>query len=70
MTGTTIHPPAETPVDPSLLLSKSDLAGHLRCSERQVDKLRNELPPAIYLGSTPRWLRSEIIEWLKKRGRA
>ena len=65
--STAIHPPAEIPPDPSLLLSKSDLAEHLRISERQVDNLRSVMPNPIYLGSAPRWLRSSIVGWLTEQ---
>ena len=65
--STLIHPPAEVPADPSMLLTKADLAEHLRISERQVDNLRGHLPAPIYLGSSPRWLRSAIVDWLAKQ---
>ena len=61
-----LQPPAETPPDPSLTLTKGDLAEHFRCSERQVDNLRSELPGEIRLGSSPRWIRSSIVEWLER----
>ena len=65
--STLIHPPAEVPADPSMLLTKADLAEHLRISERQVDNLRSQLPDPIYLGSSPRWRRSEIAAWLSEQ---
>ena len=64
MSHAPIQPPAETPPDPSLLLTKSALAMHFGCSERQVDNLRPVMPPPIRLGTSPRWLRTSIVEWL------
>ncbi len=54
--------------DPSLLISKAELAEHFRCSERQIDKLTAEgkIPKPIMLGNTRRWPRSTIIAWLDK----
>lgn len=56
---------AGTP-DPSLLLTKSELANHLRCSERQVDKLtaKGTIPRPIMLGNTRRWSRNVIALWI------
>ena len=56
----------QTDDDPTMLLSKTDLAGHFRCSERQIDKLTVEgkIPPPIILGNTRRWQRSVIVSWL------
>lgn len=62
-----LQPPMDAPPDPSLLLSKSDLAGHLRISERQVDKLRPMLPAPLYLGTSPRWSRVAIIDWIAEQ---
>ena len=52
--------------DPTMLLSKADLAGHFRCSERQIDKLTadGKIPQPIILGNTRRWQRSVIVSWL------
>ena len=59
-------PPTEPNDDPSLLISKAELAEHFRCSERQIDKLTAEgkIPQPIMLGNTRRWPRSVIITWL------
>lgn len=56
----------EHQADPSLLLIKSELARHLRCSERQIDKLTEQgrIPLPIMLGSVRRWPRSVVIEWI------
>lgn len=50
-----------------LTMNKADLAENLRCSERQVDKLRPELPEPFYLGSSPRWSREAIVSWIAER---
>ena len=59
-------PPTEPGEDPSLLISKAELADHFRCSERQIDKLTadGKIPQPIMLGNTRRWPRSVIITWL------
>lgn len=61
--------PTETNEDPSLLISKAELAEHFRCSERQIDKLTAEgkIPRPIMLGNTRRWPRSVIITWLEEQ---
>lgn len=54
--------------DPSLLLTKTELAKHLRCSERQVDKLTadGKIPSPILLGNSRRWPRSAIESWIDR----
>lgn len=54
--------------EPSLLLTKADLAKHLRCSERQVDKLTadGKIPRPIILGDSRRWPRASILAWIER----
>lgn len=58
----------ESKVDASLLLTKAELARHLRCSERQVDKLTadGQIPRPIMLGSVRRWPRALITAWIER----
>jgi len=60
-------PAIEPNLDHTLLLTKSELAKHLRVSERQVDNLRDELPKALTIGSVPRWSRQGVVEWISER---
>lgn len=54
---------------PPLLMTKSELADDLRCSDRQVDKLvtAGDLPEPIRVGASPRWSRSTIVEWIASK---
>jgi predicted DNA-binding transcriptional regulator AlpA len=48
-------------------MTKSQVAGYLQCSQRQVELLtkKGRIPKPIYLGdSSPRWRRSELLESL------
>lgn len=54
-------------VDPTLLLTKTELARHFRICERQVDNLKGQLPEPIRLGSVPRWSRQGIADWIAKQ---
>jgi predicted DNA-binding transcriptional regulator AlpA len=60
-----IQPPATSSTDPSLLLTKLELAKHLRVSDRQIDNLRADLPPVITIGKMPRWSRAAIVKWIE-----
>lgn len=60
---------SEPAKEPRFLLTKSELAVHLRCSERQVDLLRDQFPKPIRLGSAPRWSRVAIIQWIEAQNR-
>lgn len=54
-------------VDPTLLLTKAELARHLRICERQVDNLKDQLPKPIRLGSVPRWSRRVVSDWIAEQ---
>ena len=60
-------PPKNAPS--TLLLTKSELANHLRCSERQVDKLTaaGKIPAPIILGKSRRWSRVAIQVWINQK---
>ena len=65
-----IEPIAKRSADPSLLLTKLELAKHLRVSDRQIDNLRDVLPPAITIGKMPRWSRDAIVRWIEQQRQA
>jgi predicted DNA-binding transcriptional regulator AlpA len=55
--------------EPPMLLSRNDLAHHLRVSERQLDTLRTNgaLPEPLILGTSPRWSRKQIENWIESQ---
>ena len=55
--------------DSTLLLTKSELAKHLRCSERQIDKLTaaGRIPAPVIVGKSRRWSRAEIQDWIYQK---
>lgn len=50
-------------------LDVRDVASYLKISVRKVFNLRTdrELPPAVLVGRTPRWRKSEIDSFLSNR---
>jgi hypothetical protein len=48
-------------------LTKADLAGRLKLSERSIDRLcrAGKVPAPSYAGTRPRWLRATIDEWFR-----
>lgn len=62
--GNLAHPAGAA--EPTLLLTRRDLARELRCSVREVDRLRSRgmLPAPIRLGRAPRWRREDVVAWL------
>ena len=58
--------------DPPLTLTKTDLARHLRISERQVDYLTEsgDLPPPFLVGKSRRWSRRSIVAHIKRKEKA
>ena len=69
MSVTNIQRPLEPLTDPPLLLTKQELADHLRTTSRTVDALsaQGKLPRFRLVGSQRRWLRSEIVSWLDSK---
>mgnify|MGYP002629260469 CR=1 FL=1 len=68
------NPPAESQLPrqhETLLLTKTELAKKLKVSTRQVELMvkASKLPEPIRIGSHPRWLYSEICDWLNKLSR-
>ena len=55
----------ETEVDP-LMLTTRDVARLLQCSDRHVTNLRDRgrIPPPVKLGTTVRWSRRAIEQWI------
>ncbi len=49
----------------TLLLTKAELAQHLRISDRQIDRLKDQLPRPIKVGEQHRWSRLTIETWIK-----
>ena len=67
-----LQPPTEFASDPTLTLSKADLAEHLRVSQRQIDVLTASggLPPPFLVGQSRRWSRQTIIDWIERNEKA
>ncbi|MEQ9318505.1 MAG: helix-turn-helix domain-containing protein [Polyangiaceae bacterium] len=55
---------------PERPLTKKQLAAVLSVSDRTVDTLRTEGLPCFKVGSSPRFLLSEVIKWLRQRDRS
>jgi excisionase family DNA binding protein len=63
--GSMLHPRADEPLAP--ILTKAQLAGLLRCSERHVDNLRRRgLVPYINLGRSVRFRRDAVLSAVRK----
>lgn len=56
----------------TIYLTSDDLAEYLKVSRRQINAMRQErrLPAPIYVGSSPRWIRSEVDAYLAEHFRA
>jgi len=67
-----ISSPTQSLPDPSLTLNKSELAEHLRVSQRQIDVLTASggLPPPFLVGQSRRWSRQTIIDWIERNEKA
>lgn len=50
------------------LLRRSALAAELDCSLRTVDNLQAEGMPCVFIGRSRRFILSEVIAWLKRKG--
>ena len=57
--------PDRTSVAP--LWTTKDLAQFLRCSERQIPRLRDEGMPSIRIGGLVRFVPSRVMTWLESR---
>jgi predicted DNA-binding transcriptional regulator AlpA len=55
-------------VEPPMLLTREEFARELRCSVRELDRLRARglLPAPIRLGRSPRWRREDVLAWLRE----
>lgn len=71
------HPPQAHPsawqtnpvaVSGNETLTRKMLASHLKVSLRTIDKLQAEGLPCIFIGRSRRFLLSEVIAWLKRKG--
>lgn len=50
------------------LLRRKALAAELDCSLRTVDHLQADGMPCVFIGRSRRFILSEVIAWLKRRG--
>lgn len=50
------------------LLNRNQLARELNVSLRMVDKLQLEGMPCIYVGRVRRFIFTEVVAWLKRKG--
>jgi hypothetical protein len=50
------------------LLRRKALAAKLDCSLRTIDNLQAEGMPCVFIGSSRRFILSEVIAWLKRKG--
>lgn len=51
-----------------MLLTRSQLANELSCSLRSIDNLQAAGMPRVFIGRSPRYIVSEVIAWLKRKG--
>lgn len=63
----TMTPPDQTE---SVLLTRIGLAKALNCSKRKIDGLQAEGMPCIWLGRSRRFVFSEVLAWLRRKGGA
>lgn len=50
------------------LLKRSELAKSLSCSIRTIDNLQAQGMPCVRLGSSRRFIFTEVISWLRRKG--
>lgn len=50
------------------LLKRQALAAELDCSLRTIDHLQASGMPCIFIGRSRRFILSEVIAWLKRKG--
>ena len=50
------------------LITRKKLKIRLGCSFRTIDKMQTEGCPKIMIGSSPRFLWSEVLPWLRENG--
>lgn len=49
------------------ILTRKELASHLKCSLRHVDNLQTQGMPVLRLGRSRRFILSDVIAWLRRR---
>jgi hypothetical protein len=54
--------------EPRGLLRRKALAVELDCSLRTIDNLQAEGMPCVFIGRSRRFILSEVIAWLKRKG--
>jgi hypothetical protein len=49
------------------LLDRTGLARALTCSPSHVDNLRKKGLPTVFVGDAPRFVLTEVVDWLRKQ---
>ncbi len=50
------------------LLRREGLAVQLDCSLRMIDRLQNQGMPCVFVGRSRRFIFTEVVAWLKRKG--
>jgi len=53
---------------PNEILTRTGLAEQLKCSKRHLDSLQHQGLPCLWLGKSRRFILSEVIAWLRRKG--
>jgi excisionase family DNA binding protein len=61
------YPLSPTDPEPNRLWTTHDLAKFLKCSERQIARLRDEGMPTLMIGALVRFSKTRVMEWLEGR---
>jgi len=64
--GMTYHLLPTNP-EPTRLWTTHELAKFLKCSERQISRLRDEGMPTLMIGALVRFSKTRVMEWLEGR---
>lgn len=66
--GAVCPTPSSEPSEPKILLRRTALAAALDCSMRTIDNLQADGMPCVFIGRSRRFILSEVIAWLKRKG--
>lgn len=61
------HHLSPTDPGPTHLWTTHELAKFLKCSERQISRLRDEGMPTLMIGALVRFSKTRVMEWLEGR---
>jgi excisionase family DNA binding protein len=50
------------------ILTRTELAQRFKCSKRHIDGLQHQGMPCIMLGRSRRFILTEVLAWLKRKG--